>query len=330
MSGLIGKLKSFLVKTRSHRRLAASGGVELTLFNRIFIEPCFNYCKLRCPYCPVGQGLQLRDTPRGMMTLDLFRKIWAKSLTRFTGQIALYNWGEPFLNPDLPGIVRHVRENSRATLVLNSTFSVKMDDRLTEILKYLDRDTIIISCDGFSQATCEKYRVNVDFDLVMHNVELISRQKKPQTEFLWQYLKFPWNQDEIAAAEDYCKRKRIGFYTGTGGIAPNYPMLPSPRTANPEQCRCDFFRDSLSINFDGDVYPCCAYYGPPKYRLGNAAEQTIEEIFSGGRGKEMLDYLTFKSGGNDGIFCKHCVERDAAELESWKGEEPGTVHGAAL
>jgi radical SAM protein with 4Fe4S-binding SPASM domain len=318
MSGAIGKLKSFLAKTMRPWRSAKSGPADPPLFNRIFIEPCFNYCKLRCPYCPVGQGLQLRDTPRGMMSLDMFRRIWAKSLTNFTGQIALYNWGEPFLNPDLPGMVRHVRQNSRAVLILNSTFSLKIDDRLAETLGYLDRDTVILSCDGFSQATCEKYRVNVDFDLVMHNVELICRHKKPQTEFLWQYLKFPWNNDEIAPAEEYCKRNRIGFYTGTGGIAPIYPMLPSPRSENPQQCRCDFFRNSLSINFDGGVYPCCAYYGPPKYCLGNAAEQTIEDIFSGGKGREMLDYLTFKSDGNDGIFCKHCVEKDAAELESWK------------
>jgi len=31
-----------------------------------------------------------------MMSLELFQKICEKSLARFTGQIALYNWGEPF------------------------------------------------------------------------------------------------------------------------------------------------------------------------------------------------------------------------------------------
>jgi radical SAM protein with 4Fe4S-binding SPASM domain len=72
------------------------------------------------------------------------------------------------------------------------------------------------------------------------------------------------------------------------------------------------------INFDGEVYPCCTFFGPKKYSLGNASEKSVKKIFSEGKGKEMLDYLTFKSGGNDGLFCKHCVERNAGELESWK------------
>jgi radical SAM protein with 4Fe4S-binding SPASM domain len=318
MSRVIGKLRSLLSRIKNRKRRLDARPFELRSINRIFIEPSFNYCQLRCPYCPVGQGVKLRDMPRGMMSLDLFRRIWAKSLAQFTGQIALYNWGEPFLNPELPAIVRHVRENSTATLILNSTFSLSMDDRLSEILDHLDADTVILSCDGYSQATCEKYRVNVDFDLVMHNVELIVRRKRAQTHFLWQYLKFPWNHDEIAAAKEFCKQQQIEFYTGTGGIAPHYPMLPTPRTASPDKYRCDFFRDSLSINFDGGVYPCCAYYGPPKFCLGNAAEETLEQIFRRGKGRQMLDYLALRSAGNDGIFCKHCVERDMAELESWK------------
>jgi radical SAM protein with 4Fe4S-binding SPASM domain len=318
MRGLIETAKSLVAKFRKRRRGIDDQPFDLGLINRIFVEPCFNYCKLRCPYCPVGQGVKLRDMPRGMMSLEMFRRIWAKSLTCFTGQVALYNWGEPFLNPELPKIVRHVRENSSATLVLNSTFSLPIEDRLTETLAHLDRDTFILSCDGFSQATCEKYRVNVDFELVMHNVEVVVRCKKPQTQFLWQYLKFPWNHDEIAAAEAYCKTKQIGFYTGTGGIAPRYPMLPTPRTAKPEKYRCDFFRDSLSINYDGGVYPCCAYYGPPKFCLGNAAEETLEAIFARGKGRAMLDYLALRSPGDEGIFCKHCVEQDTEELASWK------------
>ena len=32
----------------------------------------------------------------------------------------------------------------------------------------------------------------------------------------------------------------------------------------------------------------------------------------------MLDYLTFRSDGDNGIFCKHCVEKDTGELDSWK------------
>jgi radical SAM protein with 4Fe4S-binding SPASM domain len=294
------------------------GRVDINTFFMVFIEPCFNHCNLRCPYCPVGQGLKLKDTPQGMMPFELFQQIIDKSFGTYQGQIGLYNWGEAFLNPDLAKMVRCLKEHTRARLVLNSNFSLKLDERLVDVLASLKNDTIVISCDGYSQEVCEKYRVGVDFELVMHNVEWINSHKKPETQLLWQYLRFPWNGHEQEQAEQYCKTRHISFHAGEGGIAPHYPILPTPRSSKPDRIRCEFFRRSLSINYDGRVYPCCAYFGPPAFSLGNAAETSIQDIFSRGKGKDMLKYLTFRSAGDDDIFCKHCVERNTALLESWK------------
>ena len=229
MLGLARRIGSRL--RRGRRRQAINGSLDVNFFNLIFIEPCFNSCNLRCPYCPVGQGLKLKDMSRGMMSLDLFRQIWAKSFARYRGKIGLYNWGEPFLNPDLPGMVRHVKENSPASLVLNSNFSFRFDDRVTEIVKRLDSDRIVISCDGYSQETCERYRVNVDFGLVMHNIELIVRHKKQQTKLLWQYLRFPWNLHEVEAAEEFASGSRSSFIWATAGSRRTIPSCrpPAPR-----------------------------------------------------------------------------------------------------
>jgi radical SAM protein with 4Fe4S-binding SPASM domain len=318
MNALVEKTISFFKTARSHPQIDVAPSFEINVFSRIFIEPCFNICGLRCPYCPVGRRLKVRGMQRGMMSLDLFTRIWKKSMQRYRGQVALYNWGESFLNPDLPGMVRHVREISAAKLLLNSSFSLQCDNRILEMLKHLEDDTIVISCDGFSQETCEKYRVDVNFSQVMHNIELISGNKKPQTQLHWQYLRFPWNLDEIEAARDFCERRQIGFYPGEGGFSDNYPMLPMPRTAQQDRFRCEAVFNSLSINYDGEIYPCCSYYGPPQYSLGNAAKSGIEDIFTRGKGKEMLDYLEFRSSGVDGLFCKHCVERDQSVIEAWK------------
>ncbi|MCD4728917.1 MAG: radical SAM protein [Pirellulales bacterium] len=318
MLGLLRRIRSFFKGNENHQRHVIDRPIDINSFDNIFIDPCFNICNLRCPYCPVGRGVKLKDMSRGMMSLDVFTRVWERSFADFRGTVSLYNWGESFLNPDLPGIVGHIRKNSRARLTLNSNFSFRFDDRILDILKHLEDDTIIISCDGFSQETCEKYRVNVDFKLVMHNIELIRVNKKPQTQLYWQYLKFPWSIEEVKAAEQYCKEKGIGFYPGEGGITPDFPVLPVPRAPDRKRLRCEFIFHSLSINFDGEIYPCCAYYGPQRYSLGNASQNSIQEIFSSGKGKETLDYLTLQSNGHDGIFCKHCVERNTDVLESWK------------
>jgi len=262
--------------------------------------------------------LKLKDTPKGMLKIESLRDICEISLKEYRGNIGLYNWGEPFLNPELQEIVKYLKENTKSTLIINSNFSFSDDTRLKDVLSHLNRDVIIISCDGFSQETCEKYRKNVDFDKIIHNIKIIIENRPPYTTLMWQYLKFPWSLNEIDDAKKFCENNNIIFYSGTGGITPDYPMFPTPVTKNPDKMRCEFFYNTLVINFDGEVLPCCAYYGPNKYSLGNARKISLEDIFTKYKGKEMLDYLSYKTTGNDNLFCKHCMERNSKELDSWK------------
>lgn len=223
-----------------------------------------------------------------------------------------------FLNPEFPNMVKYLKEKSKAKLLINSNFSFHNEERLKEVLRYLNGDVIIISCDGFSQETCEKYRRNVDFKNVMHNIGLLIENRPPNTTIMWQYLEFPWSSSEIEVAKKYCEEKNIIFYKGVGCITPDYPMLPTPKTKDPGKLRCDFFLESLVINFDGEVYPCCAYYGPKKHSLGNARKMSLKEIFTKYKGKEMMDYLSYQTVNTNDLFCKHCIERNTREFDSWK------------
>ena len=128
-------------------------GFDINNFKQISIETC-NVCNLNCIYCPTGMRLKLKDTPKGMLKIESLKDICEKSLKKYQRNIGLYNWGEPFLNPELPEIVKYLKENTKSTLIINSNFSFSDDTRLKEVLRYLNRDVIIISCDGFSQVTC--------------------------------------------------------------------------------------------------------------------------------------------------------------------------------
>lgn len=307
---VLGRLRSYYKKLRILRSYAGlNKSFNINYFTHIFIDPAFNICNLQCLYCPVGQGLKIDDNPPGYLKLEGFKDICTKSLKEYKGILCLYNWGESFLNPEIVEMVEFAKNNTKARVMLNSNFSFNHDNQIQRILNTLKDDIIIISCDGFSQATCEKYRKNVDFDKVMHNIIVINKNKKLETRLTWQYLEFPWNLDEIKHAEEYCRNNNIIFYAQKGGITPNYPLMPSPRTHNERIFRCGLFLESLTINYDGNVYPCCGYFGPKRFSIGNAKENSLEEIFVNGKGKDMVDYLTYKSEGNDNLICKHCIER---------------------
>lgn len=69
-------------------------------------------CNLRCISCPRADSRSIGRSS-AMMSIANFRKVLAKIRREdpFVGNIQLYQWGEPTLNRDLPGMIRHARDN---------------------------------------------------------------------------------------------------------------------------------------------------------------------------------------------------------------------------
>lgn len=81
-------------------------------------------CNLRCPSSPVGNSVA-DGRPRGFMDIALFEQVVRKTVAESKGarpKIALYDWGEPTLHPQLPEILDIIRRNglqSRVSSKLN-------------------------------------------------------------------------------------------------------------------------------------------------------------------------------------------------------------------
>jgi MoaA/NifB/PqqE/SkfB family radical SAM enzyme len=63
----------------------------------LMLEPV-NFCNLKCPLCPTGQGMIKRE--KEMLNLEKSKKI-IHQLGPEIIHLRLWNWGEPFLNKDL-------------------------------------------------------------------------------------------------------------------------------------------------------------------------------------------------------------------------------------
>jgi MoaA/NifB/PqqE/SkfB family radical SAM enzyme len=117
------------------------------------VEPA-NFCNLSCPLC-----LTTSVTPsRRAVTLsfDTF-KAFIDELGDYLLLIVLWNWGEPFLNPDLDRMIAYAR--ARGILVHCSTnANVRLDEARIRELVESDLDTLIVGVDGVSEATYQKYR----------------------------------------------------------------------------------------------------------------------------------------------------------------------------
>jgi len=123
--------------------------------------------------------------------------------------ISLYNWGEPFLNPNLNDILEILGRNGLQGSV-SSTFIVKpkVDN---ENLSTLNEVTLSLS--GFSQDSYGKIH-GASLSRVLENFEDFYkriRENSPQTKLLISWHRYRFNEGELWKAYDYFNRPGIRF-----------------------------------------------------------------------------------------------------------------------
>lgn len=108
-------------------------------------------CNLRCPSCAVGNsGVPMS---KGLMSLDAYQAVLDKIKTDYAHYkrtfIDLYNWGEPFLHPELAKIITATHKAGMG-VGISSNLNVAPDMR--DIVK-AGADYIRISVSGFYDET---------------------------------------------------------------------------------------------------------------------------------------------------------------------------------
>jgi MoaA/NifB/PqqE/SkfB family radical SAM enzyme len=71
----------------------------------LHIEPS-TLCNLKCAFCPVTTGM---ERPTGLMTHDVFKKT-IDELADYLFMILLWDWGEPFLNPEVYDMIFYAKQ----------------------------------------------------------------------------------------------------------------------------------------------------------------------------------------------------------------------------
>lgn len=194
----------------------------------------------------------------------------------------LYNWGEPLLNKNLFYFINELVK-SNISVEINTNLSLQLSDE--QITGFIESgtDRIEASIDGFSQASYGRYRINGDYILARDNMlRLVAARRRAQkdTELVWNYLVFRFNEFEVEAAEAFCGEHGITFVRREAAISEDLreDFLPSYRAgedlqgfyehrARPFDAESIEKRPKLScgwhyfgsiVNADGSVSPCCA------------------------------------------------------------------------
>jgi radical SAM protein with 4Fe4S-binding SPASM domain len=257
----------------------------------VMIEPT-NICNLKCPLCPSGNDTLKR--PKGYMDISTFEKIIDEIKDR-SFMVVLWNQGESFLNKDFLKMIKYASERGLFTLVsTNANIEIKAEEIIHSGL-----DSIIVSLDGATQETYNKYRINGDLSKVLKNVDnLVEAKKKLKSSkpiIRWQFLVMKHNEHEIDDMKKLADKhgvnnlelKTVQIYSkeDVHNVLPLNPRYRRYKIPGDDfelkfgiKNRCRRIWTNAVVNWDGEVAICC-FDKDVKFKIGNIKETSLSKIW---------------------------------------------------
>ncbi len=204
-------------------------------------------CSLHCPGCPTGNGTRGR---RGAL-------LKPEVLTTFLDEVGhslliahLYNWGEPLLNAKAADCVSLLSRH-RIYTSLSTHLSFHDPARLRACFD-AGLDHLIVSVDGASPETYERYRRGGDFRLVLRNLRQVVAWKRAQksigTRIEWQFIVFDHNKHELKHARWLAHEIGVDHFSS---------MRPYGTIASRPTGPCTSLWRNVVLQSDGGLSACC-------------------------------------------------------------------------
>lgn len=280
-------------------------------------------CQLRCPDCPTASGATKPVLKTGYLGLNSFRALVDRN--PHVIHVELSNYGELFLNPDLAGIMEYAfRRGVQLTADNGANLNTVREEVLEALVKYRFR-RITCSIDGASAETYARYRVRGDFGVVIENIRTINRYKQQYGSRYpildWQFIVFPHNRHEVAAARSLAGELDMGFTEklpwkdeappAEATDPPGLAEEPASRGAYLErygniykQEICRQLWRMPQVNWDGRMLGCCRnFWGEFG---GNVFEDGLEQAANSERMQYARDMLTGQRPPRADIPCTTC------------------------
>lgn len=288
----------------------------------ISFEPTTS-CNLRCPECP--SGLRAFTRPTGMLQ-DTFFKQTIDQLYKELLYLVFYFQGEPYLNPSFLDMVEYA--SSKKIYTATSTNAHYLTDEIAKRTVKSGLDRLIISVDGTTQETYQKYRVGGKLDKVLEgaaNIVKWKKQLKSKTPFIiFQFLVVKHNEHQITEIKDLAMK--IGVDEVRLKTAQVYDYENDPNHLIPTLEKYSRYKRDKNgtmkfkgnndrhcwrlwhdpvITWDGSVVPCC-FDKDATHKLGSLKEATFKEIW---KNKEYQKFRTNVLHGRSNIdICTNCSE----------------------
>ena len=261
------------------------------------IEPT-NFCNLSCTVCPAAANKRDLNRDRRHLRLDEFKKI-VDDMEDYLLLLVMWDWGEPFLNPELPEMIRYA-SNKGIKTVTSTNAHFLSDPQYVERILTSGLTTLIIAIDSLKQDSYEFYRRGGNLAQAMdglNNVLALKKKLSSTTLINLRMVLMKSNESELADMRKAAKKLNVDIFsvktanpTCAGNLNDEHivPAKPERRryAYKPETferiridgpCTLPWFM--FNIHSNGNIAPCCYDYDEEMI-VGNAFEAPLPEIWN--------------------------------------------------
>lgn len=186
------------------------------MYEDVFID-IVNHCNGMCPYCLTGganrQGLNV-GRKKEYMDVKAFagvvEHLLDNHIVREGPWVGLYNWYEPFLNPELPRIIDYAADAGLALGVSTNASECPEIER-TRTCGHVDE--VVFSMPGFSQRSYDRVH-GFELERVTGNIRRTMEALRDRGFHRNAYIHFhvyQWNISEVHTAKRFADELGIGI-----------------------------------------------------------------------------------------------------------------------
>jgi radical SAM protein with 4Fe4S-binding SPASM domain len=175
------------------------------------VEPT-TLCNLSCPLCPAGRNELER--PRQHLPLSRFKSL-VDDMERYLLFLVLWEWGEPFMNPELPEMIRYASERGIKTATSTNAHFLS-DEAYVEAILRSGLSTLIVAVDSLDDDRYKIYRKRGSLDRVLPGLRKLvelKRRAKSDTLINMRTVVMRQNEGELAALRRFAKEAGADRFT---------------------------------------------------------------------------------------------------------------------
>lgn len=273
------------------------------------IEPSA-VCQLSCPECICGQGKLIRKC--SFIDVLAFEKI-INQIKRKSSIVNLFFQGEPFLHPQIIELIK-ITKNAGLVTVISSNAQM-IDEKMAINIVLSGLDMLIVSMDGASQDTYEKYRKLGDFNKLQTAMSALNDSKiqlNSNISLIAQCLVTKDTEHEIEKLRNWSLKNGFAFILKSIQVYNKENInefLPKNKKYNRYTSKkgraksCIRLWTHILVLTDGRVVPCCMDKNA-EFAIDSAFDSTIQKLIKNEKRKLFMSKVL--KNKNKVELCKNC------------------------